>query len=96
MTTDSILILVPAMFVVAFLYSIMGHAGASGYIAVMALVGMSPATIKPTTPSLLLTTWWKAWPHTGPIVLAWESMQHWMRSRRTEEPFTTRLSPMSA
>lgn len=48
MTTESLLILVPAVLVVALLYSIVGHAGASGYIAVMALVGMSPAAIKPT------------------------------------------------
>lgn len=48
MTTESLLILVPAVLVVALLYSIVGHAGASGYIAVMALAGMSPAAIKPT------------------------------------------------
>jgi uncharacterized protein len=48
MTTESLLILVPAVLIVALLYSIVGHAGASGYIAVMALVGMSPAAIKPT------------------------------------------------
>ena len=34
--------------VVALLYSSVGHAGASGYIAVMALFGLSPAVIKPT------------------------------------------------
>jgi uncharacterized membrane protein YfcA len=34
--------------VVAFLYSSVGHAGASGYIAVMALWGLSPAEIRPT------------------------------------------------
>src|SRR4030095_10322518 len=34
--------------VVAFLYSSVGHAGASGYIAVMSLFGLAPATIKPT------------------------------------------------
>lgn len=40
------------MLVVALLYSIVRHAGASGYIAVMALVGISPAAIKPTAPIL--------------------------------------------
>src|SRR5712691_5629330 len=34
--------------VVAFLYSSVGHAGASGYIAVMALAQISPEVIKPT------------------------------------------------
>ena len=33
--------------VVAFLYAGVGHAGASGYIALMALCGLSPETIKP-------------------------------------------------
>ncbi|TAL22476.1 MAG: sulfite exporter TauE/SafE family protein [Nitrospirae bacterium] len=34
--------------IIAFLYSSVGHAGASGYIAVMSLFGLAPATIKPT------------------------------------------------
>ncbi len=34
--------------IVAFLYSSVGHAGASGYIAVMALAGISATIIKPT------------------------------------------------
>jgi uncharacterized membrane protein YfcA len=34
--------------IVAFLYSCVGHAGASGYIAVMSLFSMAPAAIKPT------------------------------------------------
>jgi uncharacterized membrane protein YfcA len=37
-----------AIFLVAFLYSTVGHAGASGYIAVMTLFGLAPAVIKPT------------------------------------------------
>lgn len=36
-----------ACFVIAVLYSITGHAGASGYIAVMALLGMAPQEIRP-------------------------------------------------
>jgi uncharacterized membrane protein YfcA len=43
----SLMALAAAFFAVAFLYSSVGHAGASGYIAVMALAGMAPATIKP-------------------------------------------------
>ena len=34
--------------VIAFLYSSVGHAGASGYIAVMALFGLAPNIIRPT------------------------------------------------
>jgi uncharacterized membrane protein YfcA len=37
-----------AIGIVAFLYSSVGHAGASGYIAVMTLLGLAPATIRPT------------------------------------------------
>jgi uncharacterized protein len=40
--------LVLAIGVVAFLYSSVGHAGASGYIAVMGLASLSPTLIKPT------------------------------------------------
>jgi uncharacterized protein len=35
------------IFFVAFLYAAVGHAGASGYIAVMALAGLAPETIRP-------------------------------------------------
>ena len=37
-----------AVGIVAFLYSSVGHAGASGYIAVMALFGLAATVIKPT------------------------------------------------
>src|SRR5438105_6163754 len=37
-----------AVAVIAFLYSSVGHAGASGYIAVMALLGLAPNVIRPT------------------------------------------------
>ena len=40
------------VFVVAVLYSSVGHAGASGYIAVMSLAGIAPALIKPTALTL--------------------------------------------
>lgn len=44
---EHIFLFIVAILLVAFLYSSVGHAGASGYIAVMALFGMAPATIKP-------------------------------------------------
>lgn len=37
-----------AVGLIAFLYSTVGHAGASGYIAVMTLWGIAPTTIRPT------------------------------------------------
>ncbi len=46
------LILAFAFFVAALLYSSVGHAGASGYLAAMALVGLAPATMKPTALAL--------------------------------------------
>jgi uncharacterized membrane protein YfcA len=48
MMHDSLPLLTMAILVVAFLYSCVGHAGASGYIAVMTLFALSPAEIKPT------------------------------------------------
>jgi uncharacterized membrane protein YfcA len=39
--------LVVAVFLIALLYSSVGHAGASGYIAVMTLFSLAPAEIKP-------------------------------------------------
>src|SRR5256714_14686636 len=37
-----------AIGIIALLYSSVGHAGASGYIATMALFGIAPAVIRPT------------------------------------------------
>lgn len=42
------LVLALLIFIVALLYSTVGHAGASGYLAAMALFGMAPAIMKPT------------------------------------------------
>ena len=48
MQVEYLAVLVLAIGVVAFLYSSVGHAGASGYIAVMTLALLSPAVIKPS------------------------------------------------
>ncbi len=48
MNSDQILLLSAAIFVIALLYSSVGHAGASGYIAIMTLAGLAPSFIKPT------------------------------------------------
>lgn len=42
------LLIVAAVFVVAILYSSVGHGGASGYLAVMAFLAVSPAVTRPT------------------------------------------------
>ncbi len=52
MTGFELGLLTLGVLVVAFLYSSVGHAGASGYIAVMSLVGMAPEAIKPTALAL--------------------------------------------
>jgi uncharacterized protein len=67
MTVDHVLLICLAILVVAFLYSSVGHAGASGYIAVMTLFGLAPTVIKPAALVLnilvaSLTAWqfWRA------------------------------------
>lgn len=45
--TESDLVLTAAFAVAAFVYASVGHAGASGYLAAMALVGVAPAQMKP-------------------------------------------------
>lgn len=81
-------ILIPLLIlIVGFLYSSVGHAGASGYLAVMALMGVSAAVMKPTALTLNILVaiigsiqFWRAghfewrlfWPFAlGSIPLAW-------------------------
>jgi uncharacterized membrane protein YfcA len=45
---EHLLFLTLTIFIVAFLYSSVGHAGASGYIAVMSLFSLAPTVIRPT------------------------------------------------
>ena len=45
---DNIFIFYLALFVIAFLYASVGHGGASGYLALMAIYGISPDIMKPT------------------------------------------------
>jgi len=51
MSTEDI-ILAALLLLAAILYSSVGHAGASGYLAAMALVGISPDVMKPTALAL--------------------------------------------
>jgi len=52
LTFEHLALLTAAIFAIAVLYSTVGHAGASGYIAVMTLLGLAPDTIKPTALAL--------------------------------------------
>lgn len=52
MTTGTIALLAVLILLVAFLYSSVGHAGASGYLAAMALAGVAPGIMKPTSLAL--------------------------------------------
>ena len=67
MSTETTLLLCIGVILVAFLYSSVGHAGASGYIAVMTLFGLAPGVIKPAALVLnilvaIITSWqfWRA------------------------------------
>lgn len=48
MDTTHLVLLFFAIGLIAFLYSSVGHAGASGYIATMTLFGLAPTVIRPT------------------------------------------------
>ena len=52
MTITVTLLIAALIFIVAVLYSTVGHAGASGYLAAMALFGLPPAVMKPTALTL--------------------------------------------
>ena len=45
---ETILLFYLLLFLVAFLYSSVGHGGASGYLALMALFSVAPEVMKPT------------------------------------------------
>jgi hypothetical protein len=67
MTFEHLFLICAAIALVAFLYSSVGHAGASGYIAVMTLFGLSLPVVRPAALALnivvaSLTSWqfWRA------------------------------------
>lgn len=78
--------LVLGVFAIALLYSSVGHAGASGYIAVMSLAGLAPEVIRPT--ALLLNV----------LVAAIASFQFWRAGRFSWPlfwPFALAAVPMA-
>lgn len=48
MPTSEVLLIAGCILVAALLYSSVGHGGASGYLAAMALFGLAPAVMRPT------------------------------------------------
>ena len=79
--TETELLLAALFFVVAALYSSVGHAGASGYLASMALLGFAPEQMRPTALALNLLVggiglfrFWRGghvrWRNIVPFVLA--------------------------
>jgi len=79
--TETDLLLGALFFIVAVLYSSVGHAGASGYIAAMALLGFAPESVRPTALALNLLVggiglfrWWRGghvqWRNVLPFVVA--------------------------
>ncbi|MDH3315793.1 MAG: sulfite exporter TauE/SafE family protein [Gammaproteobacteria bacterium] len=52
MDPQDLVILCAAFFIVAVFYTTVGHAGASGYLAMMALVGLAPDVMRPTALAL--------------------------------------------
>src|SRR5919106_1601167 len=54
MSPSTLAVLALLIFALALLYSSVGHAGASGYLAAMALFGVAPEVMKPTALTLNL------------------------------------------
>lgn len=47
LVTHNVLLLVPLIFLASFLFSSVGHGGASAYLAAFALISMTPASMRP-------------------------------------------------
>ncbi len=65
LTTLGWMILVVAVFAVAFFYSSVGHGGATGYLAALALLGVAPASARVAVlvANILVAgiAWWQFW-----------------------------------
>lgn len=81
MNATEIIVLALLILAAATLYSSVGHGGASGYLAAMALFGLAPATMKPTAlclnilvASIATFRFWRAgcfsWPLFWPFAVA--------------------------
>jgi hypothetical protein len=75
-----------AIFVIAVLYSSVGHAGASGYIAVMSLASLAPEIIKPTALCLNILV---------AAIASWHFMRAGHFAWRTFWPFALLAVPLA-
>jgi hypothetical protein len=86
MTAEIVLWLGAAIFVIAVLYSSVGHAGASGYIAVMSLASLAPEIIKPTALCLNILV---------ATIACWHFMRAGHFAWRTFWPFALLATPLA-
>ena len=83
MTIEMLILLCAGLLIISFLYSAVGHAGASGYISIMGLIGLTSAFIRPVALILNIlvagiTSWqfylaghfqWRTfWPYAVPAI----------------------------
>jgi uncharacterized membrane protein YfcA len=86
METSDVLLLSGLMFAGATLYTSVGHAGASAYLAAMALVGVAPATMRPTALVLNVIV---------ASIAAWRYVRAGLFSWPTLWPFLVAAMPMA-
>jgi len=86
MSMEFVLWLGAAIFAIAVLYSSVGHAGASGYIAVMSLASLAPEVIKPTALCLNILV-------AG--IASWQFMRAGHFAWRTFWPFALLAAPLA-
>jgi uncharacterized membrane protein YfcA len=86
MSAEFVLWLGAAIFVIAVLYSSVGHAGASGYIAVMSLASLAPSVIKPTALALNILV---------ASIACWHFMRAGHFAWRTFWPFAVLAVPLA-
>lgn len=69
------LLLAFCLFLGAALYTTVGHAGASAYIAIMALFGVAPAVMRPTALVLnILVSAYASWRYVGAGLFRWRTL----------------------
>ena len=69
------LLLAFCMFLGAALYTTVGHAGASAYIAIMALFGVAPVVMRPTALVLnILVSAYASWRYVGAGLFRWRTL----------------------
>jgi uncharacterized protein len=101
LTIGNWMILLAAIFTVAFFYSSVGHGGATGYLAALALLGIAPmsARVAVLVVNILVASvaWWRFWRagHFDPVILLWFAVASvpaaWLGSKIHISPHTYKL-----